>query len=113
MDEKEYNDWMHKACDTCDRIAQEFDYFNDKDEHPTKWFCFGRIVKPENPKDEHEEHNEIRVCLWDPTKPEGKACFDWTPWEVQTVLVGLCFAVSDYLIEFQPRPLQESLSSEK
>lgn len=112
MSERKYNDWAHEACETCNRISQEFDYCNDTDELPTKWLCFGRIIKPENPKDEHEKHNEIRVCLWDPTKPDSKACFDWTPFEVQTVSVALGFAVGDYLIEFQPSAVQDSLSSE-
>jgi len=106
MTEEDYNDWTFEACDTCNRLLQEFDYFNDTDELPTKWLCVGRIVKPENPKNQHQEHNEIRVCLWDNTKPHGKACFDWTPYEVQTVAVALNFAVGDYLVEFQPRPSQ-------
>ena len=102
MDEKDYNDWTHEGCETCDRILQDFLTFHESDELPTKWLCVGRIIKPDNPKDEHEKQNEIRVCLWDHTKSDGKACFDWTPFEVQTLLVALGFAVSDYLIESQP-----------
>ena len=102
MTERKYNDWKYEACDTCNRIAQEFDFFEDEDELPTKWLCVGRIIKPEKPKDLHEKHNEIRCCLWDTTKKNNKASFDWTPFEALTTATALNFVVGDYLMGFQP-----------
>ncbi len=95
----EYNDWTYESCGKCSRLLQEFDYFEDADELPTKWFCVGRLInKSENP-DEHEEVNEIRMCL---QGSEGVQSWEWTPFEASRVGLALTFAVTDFLLELQP-----------
>jgi len=112
MIEEDYNDWSHEKCDTCYRLLQQFDQFNKDDKLPTKWICVGRINKPDNPQDDHEEHNEFRVCIHNKDNPFS---VDWTPYELNCAAGAMFIALQDFLIEFQPHheidePLQNGRS---
>ena len=99
MPEEDYKDWTVDECEKCNRLLQEFDYMEHEDELPTKWMCIGRIIKPNPPKNEHDEYNEIRICLQGSDEIQT---WEWTPFEASRVGLGLTFAATDFLLDLQP-----------
>lgn len=100
MGDIEYNDWDVESCANCHRLLEEVGYLEDEDELQTKWFCVGRLInKPENPN-KHDRVNKIRMCL---RGSGGFHLWEWTPFEASRVGLALTFAVTDCLLELQPK----------
>ncbi len=102
-------------CEKCHRLGYETSAINE--EEALMWSCVGEIIKPENPKDLHEKLNEIRLCIIRDADTDDIISFEWTPFETSRIAMALIWAVSNYLVDEQPKlddleELQHSFRSE-
>lgn len=97
-------DWKTELCDRCEMWG--FEYAGDEEgelEKLYKWLCVGGIIKPDVPKDRHEEFNQVRICILKSLKPFKVTSHEWTPWEALRVVTALGSAISNCLIDEQPK----------
>lgn len=98
-------DWQHELCEGCEMWGYEYAWDEDEKDldKPVKWLCVGGIIKSEKPKDRHEEFNEIRVCILKSLEPFNVSTHEWTPWEATRVITALSYAVSNCIVDNQPK----------
>ena len=89
------------TCEKCHRLGSEISAINEKED--LMWACVGEIIKPENPKDLHEKMNEIRLCIIRDADTDDIISFEWTPFETSRIAMALLWAVSNYLVDEQPK----------
>jgi len=102
---EDVEDWATELCERCEMWG--FEYAWDEDEKdldkPLKWLCVGGIIKPDIPKNRHEEFNQVRICILKSLKPFNVSSHEWTPWEALRVVVALGSAISNCIVEDQPK----------
>lgn len=88
------------TCEQCHRLVYETSAIDE--ENDLMWLCVGEIIKPDKPKNLHEEINEIRVCIIRDKDSDEIIGFEWTPYEAARVAMALTWAISNYLHQYQP-----------
>lgn len=102
---EDIQDWCTELCDKCEMMGYEYAIDEEYDNKHLKWLCVGEIIRPENPKDLHEEYNQIRICILKSYEPFKVTAHEWTPWEASRVIVGLSSAISNTIVGDQPKQL--------